>query len=317
MAKGTDVRKGFDKNIGSINRALGIDGSLGSNLVGTVGKPLVDMSEQFLNSAERDARPVGTYSGGGSYDAAAARQAAEDAKEAAARGQLRGEISARGGEIDAIYNELFGALTQLVKSRGTELESQYGDQFKKAADAFASALPEIENSYAAIGAADSTDQSDSKDKAKGGYDETTKTIGKNKQDDLSKLGAYEAQQKTRISGDKDNAQRNVARAGAEENVDSLRSMRNDLESGITSARNTKAELITDGGARQSLSTITGDAGRYDQAINALDSLLKSSMSGSVKEAAVQAITNNSGLSDDEKKKVDQQYGKVYAEQAAL
>jgi len=94
-------------------------------------------------------------------------------------------------------------------------------------------------------------------------------------------------------------------------------MRNDIERNIDQAGVTRATLGTDGDAAKAVSSLTADAGRFEAATNALDSIIKSSMSGAVKEAAVKAVTDNAGLSDEEKKKVQAQYGNVYAEQAAL
>lgn len=232
-------------------------------------------------------------------------------------GSLRNDITGRGKDIDAIYAAIFGDLTNLVKSRGADLETQYGDQFKQAADKYASAIPDIENSYAAIGSADSTDNADAKTKAKAGYEDTTKTIGKNKADDIAKLGQYDMEQRAKVQADKDAAARNVARAGETTDVDALRGMRNDLESNLDQAGVTRAQLGTNGQAAQDVAGITQNAGRFEAATNALDSILKSSMSGAVKEAAVKAVTDNAGLSDEEKNKVNQLYGNVYAEQAAL
>lgn len=237
--------------------------------------------------------------------------------DAGLRTALRNEIAARGGDIEGVYAALFGDLDALLKTRDAELETQYGDQFKKAADTYTGAIPEIEGSYAAIGAGDSTDNSDAKGKAKAGYDETTKVIGKNKESDKAKLGQYGKEQRAKFGADKEAAQRNVARAGETEDVDALRSMRNDLETNISQGGVTRATLGTDGAARKEISNLTQDSGRYDAAVNALDSIIKGSMSGSVKEAAVKAIVDNAGLSDDEKEKVNQQYGNVYAEQQAL
>lgn len=235
----------------------------------------------------------------------------------ALRAKLRQQILGRGGDIDSAYGALFGDLDKLVKSRGSELEGQYGDQLSKVAEQYTGAIPQIETSYAAIGAADSTDTSDAKTGAKKGFDETTSTIGKNKQADTAKLGQYSKEQRAKFGADRDAAKRNVSRAGETEDVGALRQMRNDLETNLSSAGVTRATLGTDQGARGEVANLTKNAGRYEAAVNALDSILKSSMSGSVKEAAVNAITSSAGLSDEEKKKVQQQYGNVYAEQAAL
>lgn len=255
-------------------------------------------------------------SGGGGGGGTAAAAAPVD-PDIAMRAALRGEIKGRGGEIDAAYASLFGDLDNLLRSRDMELETQYGDQLRKAGEQYSGALPQIETSYAAIGSADSTDKSDAKTGAKKGFDETTKTIGSNKAGDKAKLGQYGSENRAKFTADKEAASRNVARADSTEDVGALRQMRNDLESNLSQTGVTRATLGSDGKARADLSALTADSGRYEAAIGALDSILKSSMSGAVKEAAVQAITTSAGLSDEEKKKVQQTYGNVYAEQAAL
>lgn len=281
-------------------------GSDSGQVVGGYGPEGVQRLNGIYSNAFQAANPAPDSLGGGTID-----------PDASARISLRDEIRGRGADVDSVYSSLFGDLDKLVSSRDSDLEKQYGDQFKGAADTYASALPEIETSYAAIGASDSTDQTDAKGKAKSGFDQTTKTIGENKAADKSKLGQYKTEQAAKFNADKASASRNVSRAGETTDVDALRNMRNDLERNIDQAGVTRATLGTNGDAAKAVSALTADAGRYDAAVNALDSIIKSSMSGSVKEAAVKAIADNSGLSAEEKEKVNQQYGNVYAEQAAL
>lgn len=235
----------------------------------------------------------------------------------ALRNTLKSRIGGRGGEIDAIYNALFGDLDTLLRSRDAELEDQYGGQLKKATETYTEAIPTIENSYAAIGSGDSTDNSDAKTKAKKGFDETTQTIGKNKQSDKAKLGQYGNEQRAKFGADRDSAKRAIASANETTDVDALRGLDNDLSGNISQAGVTRATLAPDAAARQAITGLTGDNGRYDAAINALDGIIKSSMSGAVKSAAVSAITDAGGLSEDEKARVKQTYGDVYSEQAAL
>jgi hypothetical protein len=249
--------------------------------------------------------------GGGGYSAPAVDP------DAAQRNALKSRIGGRGGEIEAAYAALFGDLEGLLRSRDSELESQYGDQLKKASETYTGALPEIEGSYAAIGAGDSTDQSDSKTKAKKGFEDTTKTIGSNKQKDKAALGQYGNEQRAKFSADKDSAMRAINSAAETTDVSALRGLDNDLSGNLSQTGVTRATLGTDAGARGAITALTNDNGRYDAAINALDSIIKSSMSGAVKSAAVEAITSAGGLNDTEKKKIQEQYGNVYAEQAAL
>lgn len=238
-------------------------------------------------------------------------------KDAATRAKLRARIAASGQGIDAAYQDLFGQLENLIKSRDAQLEEQYGKQFKTASDTYAASIPDIENSYAAIGASDSTDQADAKTKADKGFQDTTATIGENKAKDKAALGQYDLEQKAKIGADKAAAQQAVSSAGDTTDVSSLLSLANGLDTNLSNTGVTKATLAPDASAQQDITSLTADNGRYQSAIDALDSVIKSSMSGATKAAAVKAITDSSGLSEAEKKKVNDLYGNVYSEQAAL
>ncbi len=237
--------------------------------------------------------------------------------DAALRNQLRGKISGRSGEIDKAYNSLFSALDELLRSRDSELETQYGGQLKSAADSYAEALPQIDSSYAALGSYDSTQRGDARGKAKTGFESTTKTIGENKNKDKAALGQYGKEQRAKFTADRDSAKRAIASSATTTDVDALRGLSNDLDSNLSQTGVTRATLGTDGQAAKELSGLTQDNGRYQAAVDALESIIKSSMAGDMRDAAVEAITNSSGLSDEEKKKVQAQYGNTYAEQAAL
>lgn len=247
-------------------------------------------------------------SGGGGADAD---------PDAGLRANLKNAIKGKAGSIDAIYNALFGDLDNLVRSRDAELTTQYGGQRKKATEQYTDALPQIDQSYAAIGSYDSTQRGDGRGKAKKGYEDTLGTIGTNEKADKSKLGQYANEQRAKFSTDRDSAKRNIARVDETTDVGALRALRNDLEGNLDTAGVTRATLGTDGAAAQSLKALTGDAGRADAAINALDSIIKSSLGSDVKQAAVKAVVDSAGLSDEDKAKVQATYGNVYAEQQAL
>lgn len=276
-------------------------------VVGGYGPQGVQRINSIYLNAYNAANPGG--GGGGTVDVAAQRRAAE-------AGRLRGDIRGRGSELNAIYDSLFGDLDTLLRTRADEVEKNYGEQLTKATDQYATALPTIQNSYAAIGAADSTDTADAKDKAKFGFDETTSTIGKNKGKDLAAIGQYGNEQRAKFTSDKQALERNLGRVDETDDVDALRGVRSDIETNLGAAQVTKQTLGTEGKAAKDLSALTQDAGRFEAASTALDNILKSSMSGAVKEAAVKAVVDNAGLSDEEKKKVQLQFGNVYQEQNA-
>lgn len=246
-----------------------------------------------------------SFSGGG---------AAADPDDAM-RNTLKAAIKGKAGAIEAIYNALFGDLDNLVRTRDAELTTQYGGQRTKATEQYTDALPEIDQSYASIGSYDSTQRGDSRGKAKKGYEDTLTTIGQNEKADRDKLGAYRAEQAAKFTADRDSARRNIGRVDETTDVGALRGLRNDLESNLDTAGVTRASLGTNGS--QTLQQLTGDNGRAEAATNALDSIIKSSLGSDVKAAAVKAVVDSAGLSDEDKKKVQATYGNVYAEQAAL
>lgn len=296
------------------NSVQGYDASKGQVMVDGYGygpQGVGAVNSEFL--AAYNAAGGGKGGGGGNTISAADAAAAQRRAEA---GRIRNDIRGRGGELNAIYDQLFGDLDTLLRTRSSDVERDYGDQLSKATEQYSSALPTIQNSYAAIGAADSTDTADAKDAAKKGFDDTTTTIGKNKQKDLAAIGQYGNEQRAKIQSDRDSLNRELGRLDETDDVDALRATRSNVETNLGAAGVTKQTLGTEGKAAKDLSALTQDAGRFEAASNALDNILKSSMSGAVKEAAVKAIVDNAGLSDDEKEKVQLQYGNVYQEQNA-
>jgi hypothetical protein len=274
----------------------------------TADNPNIDV----VNGLQQIPDPAQAAPTGGSSLSGGGAAADPDAGE---RDSLKASIKSRAGDIDAVYNALFGDLDNVVKARDSELTTQYGGQRTKATEQFTDALPQIDQSYAALGSYDSTQRGDSRGKAKKGYEDTLGTIGANEKTDRDKLGSYKNENAAKFTADRDSAKRNIGRVDETTDVGALRSLRNDIEGNLDTAGVTRATLGTNGS--KTVQDITGDNGRADAAINALDSVLKSSLGSDVKAAAVKAVVDSAGLSDEDKKKVQATYGNVYAEQQAL
>ena len=247
------------------------------------------------------------------YDPVASAEAERQAK----LQSLRSEALNLVPNINELFELLFGDLVKLTKSQASKLEKQYGEQMKKAGDQYAGAIPDIENSYASIGAADSTDTSDAKDNAKEGYEDTLKTIKGNKEDDLATIEREAAGMKAKWNESRDSVNRMKRDIGQAENEQEVRDARNQLEGTASSLKASRGTLDTDEGFRGKLAKKVGNGGRFEAATNALDSILKSSMSGATKSAAIKAVSDSAGLSDEERQKVQEMFPDVYEEQAAL
>lgn len=237
--------------------------------------------------------------------------------DAALRAKLIKEILGKRGAIEEAYNALFADLDALINERSGELEADYTGQLGRAADQFADVLPTIDNSYAAIGSYDSTQRGDSRGEAKDGYDDTVETIGKNKEDDFAKLGQYDKETRAKFNADKKAANRYIDSAEDTTDVDALRGANNNLDTNLSQTEVTRASLGTNASAANSIRSMTADNGRSDEALAALDSIIKGSMPTEVKDAAVEAAVSSGIISEKDKKKVQAGYGNVYAEQQEL
>lgn len=241
-----------------------------------------------------------------------------EAQENAERGKLRGDIHARVNDLNALYNQLFGNLDNVAAERARELEDNYGEQLGKAAQKYADGVATIDNSYAALGSGDSTDRTYAKNSAKSGFEETNKQIKKNKEEDLAKLGNYVEGTKAKWRADHESANRLNGRADEVKDLTELRGGRNSIEDKIGNVKADIGNMNTESGARGKLSELTGDGGRADSLSSALDSILKSSIGGGMKEAAVDSIGNaagaNKGQIDEIKKKNAAQFGDAYTAQ---
>lgn len=241
-----------------------------------------------------------------------------EAQENAERGKLRGDIHARVNDLNALYNQLFGNLDNVAAERARELEDNYGEQLGKAAQKYADGIATIDNSYAALGSGDSTDRTYAKNSAKSGFEETNKQIKKNKEEDLAKLGNYVEGTKAKWRADHESANRLNGRADEVKDLTELRGGRNSIEDKIGNVKADIGNMNTESGARGKLTELTGDGGRSDSLSSALDSILKSSLGGGMKEAAVDTIGNaagaNKGQIDEIKKKNAAQFGDAYTAQ---
>ena len=293
-----------------LQRAASLSGAAGVSSAGSVqSAPGLSMGAIDPNRYVTVADPsLGATSG-----SAVSGSGAGGTGSAALLAALRSKRSA----IDEAYNALFSDLDTLLKARAGELDTQYGDQLKKAGQDFADVLPTIDQSFAALGSYDSTQRGDNRAKAQKGYEDTVKTIGSNKEKDMASLGQLGIKNRAEIQADREAANRYIDSAANTTDENALREANNNLDTNLSKAKVTRATLVPGASASQSIKDMTADNGRFQSAIDSLDAIFKSSMPDSVKQAALTAVTTAGGLSDEEKKKAQVQYGNVYAEQSAL
>lgn len=291
-------------------RSANIQGS-GPNIQGSGPRlqgssPLLQVTTNPMNFRSLSApQPQGDTSS--TYDPNAAAAAANAARIAG----LRGDITGKRDAIMAAYNALFGDVKNLAKSQSADVERKAGENINDLTQSYTSSIPQIESSYAAVGAGDSTDTRDAKIGAKSGFDKSVKEVGENKADDLAKIGQYVDENTANWMADRDSIMRLIDRVGDTEDVGDLNEARNTVENKLGTLGATRATLDTEKGARGKLSDITADNGRFAAIKDSLDKIVNSSLSGGVKAAAVQAVSDSADLTEADKQKVKQMYGDVY------
>lgn len=239
-----------------------------------------------------------TVVGGTGYDVAATRA-------------LKDEIKGKRSAIDEAYNALFGDLDSLSRNRVAEIDKKQGENTSNLTTQYTESLPVLDQSYSAVGAYDSTNRGDARDKAKSGYEKSVKEVGDAANEERTKVGQYVSENKAKFGADRDSVMRLIDRVDQTNDAGDLRQARNDVENKQGELGVQRASLVSDAGAKGELAKIGAGNDRFEAIKSSLDQIVNSSMAGGVKAAAVQAVANSADLTDEEKNKIKLQYGNVY------
>ena len=240
--------------------------------------------------------------GGGGATSAAAAQAAKDAAE---RNALLQEINGMSPRAQALFADVFNRIKAVASDRKSKVDKTYNDQDAGYVDTFGKAVPQIDNAFAALGIGNSTYAGDRMDEAKGALDTSLAKSKENRQADLAEVGNWEASQRGAFEADQANINGAVGRAGGVQDVSTLRDARNNLTTTVNNISGKRQALNDDGGAIASLNARTGRSANFDSAMKSLEGVLASSMDVGTKNAAKQALIDNAGLDDEEKKKLSE------------
>lgn len=240
--------------------------------------------------------------GGGGATSAAAAQAAKDAAE---RNALLQEINGMSPRAQALFADVFNRIKAVASDRKSKVDKTYNDQDAGYVDTFGKAVPQIDNAFAALGIGNSTYAGDRIDEAKSALDTSLAKSKENRQADLAEVGNWEASQRGAFEADQANINDAVGRAGGVQDVSTLRDARNNLTTTVNNISGKRQALNDDGGAIASLNARTGRSANFDSAMKSLEGVLASSMDVGTKNAAKQALIDNAGLDDEEKKKLSE------------
>lgn len=239
------------------------------------------------------------------YDPAAAARAAQEARDNAERNNLRGEIDGYGGRSDRLFDDIFRLIKEAAKSRRSKVDKTYNDQDAQYVAQYGEAVPQIDNSFAALGIGNSTYAGDRIDDAKDAMDSALEKSADNRKSDLAEVGNWQDTQLGAFKSDKKNIQAAIGRSKDVEDLGELREARNNVDTTLNNIGGKKSAFQSDGSAIKSLQSKTGRSANFDSAMESLKGVLASSMDTGTKQAAKDALVENANLTDDEKKKLSE------------
>lgn len=242
---------------------------------------------------------------GGGYDPQAAAIAAKEAEDAAERGRLRDEIGGFRGRSNKLFEDIFDRIKSVAKDRRRKIDDTYNDQDAQYVAQYGEAVPQIDNSFAALGIGNSTYAGDRIDDAKEAMDSSLAKSKTNRQADLGEVGNWQESQLGAFQSDQQNIEDAIKRSGSVEDLGELRDARNNVSSTLNTVSGKRRAFNADGTAINKLEAATGRSKNFDDAMKALQGVLSSSMDVGTKRAAKDALVENANLSDDEKKKLSE------------
>lgn len=246
-----------------------------------------------------------TGGGGGSYDAGAAAAARQAAQDEAERNALMSEIRGMSPKAQALFADVFNRIKSVAADRKNKTERTYADQDAGYVKTYGEAVPQIDNAFAALGIGNSTYAGDRIDDAKEALDSSLSKSKENRTADLAEIGNWEASQRGAFEADQANINDAIGRSEGVKDVSTLRDARNNLSTTVNNISGKRQALNDEGAAIANLNSRTGRSANFDSAMKSLEGVLASSMDVGTKNAAKQALLDNAGLDDEEKKKLSE------------
>lgn len=240
----------------------------------------------------------GYYGGGGGYAPPVDTSAAE-------RKALKGEIAGFQGRANPIFDEIFRRIDGVAKNRSDKLAEVYRGQRDDLTGAFQSAVPKIDNAFAAMGIGGSTYAGDRIDDTTNEYKSSMKKVDQAEDKDVSELGNWVNSQKAAFDADRQNINNAIARSGGVEDVGELRDARNNIDTTINNLGAKRGALNDDGTAVAGLNRATGGSSNFGAIKKAYEGVLSSAMDIGTKNAVKEALSEYGNLSDDEKRRLSE------------
>lgn len=222
------------------------------------------------------------------------------------RQTLRGNVSGIIQGLTGLYDQIYGAINSGVGEAGTRLQERYTKETGALADTFNQELPKIGLGYAARGLYDSSYRQQGEADAQSGYEKQVGGLGDQLALDKQAIGAKALEQKAKYQADQGGVNAILARINEVTDINELNQLRNELEAKQRALQADTATFADSAAQKAAYESVAPTADRSAGLVATLQTLVQGSAPRALKIKTAETIIGNSGLSEEEKQKLNQQ-----------
>lgn len=234
---------------------------------------------------------------------AAAAKAAEDARKAA---DLRGTITGTIGNLQNVYNQLFGDIAAAAQSQRDVLEKRFGRETGALGEQFTSEFPKIGRAYAARGAFSSSYRQDAQEAAQRAFQRQLEDIQMQREQDAANIGQFLAREQGKIQAEQGLLGNVLGRLGQTTDVDELMQLRNSIDRQIADVQAQRGGTQSQEAYLQRFQTIAPASDRLANLQATLTNIIQGAAPGAVKQQVANQIIGSAGLSPQEEEQLRNQ-----------
>ena len=222
------------------------------------------------------------------------------------RQTLKGNVGGIIQGLTGIYDQLYGAINSGVGEAGQRLQERYTKETGALGDTFNQELPKIGLGYASRGLYDSSYRKQGEADAQAGFEKQIGGLGDQLGLDKQAIGAKALEQKAKYQADQGGVNAIMARLNEVTDLGELQQLRNELEAKQRSLQSDQATFANADAQKAAYEGVASSADRSANLVNTLKTIVQGSAPRALKLKTAETIILNSGLPEEEKKKLAEQ-----------
>lgn len=240
--------------------------------------------------------------GGGGGSTLTAEQVAAQQRIAQANA-LKSSITGLIGNIKGVYDAIYGDVSNVAADRTAQADKSHAADVNSLTGQFNNLFPQIGQGYAARGTYDSSYRGDAEKVATDEFGNEIGQLDQGYKSDLAQIGQFVAGKRADINSQKGGLDAVLQQIADSQNPDELTTLKNTLDERLRSLTASRADLGTQASYLQQLNSAVPVQNRLAPLQQTLQNVVNSAVPAPVKKAIAAQVVQQSGLGDDETKKL--------------